>query len=219
MRAARGGAARRARDRLHRAVDERLAGGGVHPDPADGRHRRPAVPRVRGDAVGGDRDLAGGLAHHHADDVRRAAAPHERRRPRAAAAAARARARRDGARLPRRASAGCSATRASMLVVDARSPSRSTSTLFVIVPKGFFPQQDTGRLTGAHPGGAGHLVPGDAGQARARWSTTIARDPAVENVIAFTGGGGGGGGATQHRRACSSTLKPPRRARRSTPTR
>ena len=30
----------RARDRIHRAVDEHFAGGGVHPDPVDGRHRR-----------------------------------------------------------------------------------------------------------------------------------------------------------------------------------
>ncbi len=47
-----GGAAGRARGRLHRAVDEPVADRGVHPDPADGRHRRAAVPRVRGDAVG-----------------------------------------------------------------------------------------------------------------------------------------------------------------------
>ena len=40
------------------------------PDPADGRHRRPAVPRIRRHAVGRDPDLAGGVADHHADDVR-----------------------------------------------------------------------------------------------------------------------------------------------------
>ena len=50
-----GGAAGREGNRLHRAVDQHFAGGGVHPDSADGRHRRPVVPRVRGDAVGGDR--------------------------------------------------------------------------------------------------------------------------------------------------------------------
>ena len=36
-----GRAARRARGRLHRAVDEPVAGRGVHSDPAHGRHRRP----------------------------------------------------------------------------------------------------------------------------------------------------------------------------------
>ena len=36
-----------ARDRLHRAVDQRLAGRGVHSAAADGRHHRPPVPRIR----------------------------------------------------------------------------------------------------------------------------------------------------------------------------
>ena len=48
------------------------------PDPADGRHRRPAVPRVRGHAVGRDRDLDGGVAHHDADDVRALLQPRAR---------------------------------------------------------------------------------------------------------------------------------------------
>src|SRR4029077_7832749 len=39
-------------------------------DLADGRHRRAALPRVRGDLVGGDHDLAGRLADYDADDVR-----------------------------------------------------------------------------------------------------------------------------------------------------
>ena len=50
--------ARRARDRLHGPLDQRVAGRRVHPDPAHGRHRRPAVPRVRGDAVARHRRLA-----------------------------------------------------------------------------------------------------------------------------------------------------------------
>ena len=59
-------------DRLHRPVDEHLAGRGLHPDPADGRNGRAALPRVRRDAFGGDRRLAAGLADDDADDVRRA---------------------------------------------------------------------------------------------------------------------------------------------------
>ena len=35
------------RDRLHDHVDQRLAGRGVHSAAADGRHHRPAVPRIR----------------------------------------------------------------------------------------------------------------------------------------------------------------------------
>ncbi len=70
----RGRAAGRPRGRLHRAVDEPVADRGVHPDPADGRHRRAPVPRVRGDAVDRDPHLAGRLADDHADDVRAPAA-------------------------------------------------------------------------------------------------------------------------------------------------
>ncbi len=47
-----GGAQRRRGNRLHRAVDERLAHRGLHSDPDDERHRRPPVPRVRRHAVG-----------------------------------------------------------------------------------------------------------------------------------------------------------------------
>ena len=39
----------RRRDRLHHRLDQRLADRRVHPAAADGRHRRPAVPRVRDD--------------------------------------------------------------------------------------------------------------------------------------------------------------------------
>ncbi len=59
-----------ARGRLHRPVDEPVADRGVRPDPADGRHRRPALPRIRGDLVDRDPDLARGLADDDADDVR-----------------------------------------------------------------------------------------------------------------------------------------------------
>ena len=65
-----GGVPRRARSRLHRAVDQPVADRGVHPDSADGRHSRPAVPRIHRDAVARHPDIAGDLAHDHADDVR-----------------------------------------------------------------------------------------------------------------------------------------------------
>ena len=55
-----------------------------------GRHRRPAVPRVRGDAVGGGDDLARPVAHHHADAVRLVPAAGRRRRRRVHRAASRA---------------------------------------------------------------------------------------------------------------------------------
>ncbi|NTV09989.1 MAG: multidrug efflux RND transporter permease subunit [Zoogloea sp.] len=60
--------------------------------------------------------------------------------------------------------------------------------LYTVVPKGFFPQQDTGRLIGG--------IQGDQGisfQAMKQkldvFIGLVRKDPAVENVIGFTGGG------------------------------
>jgi len=62
--------------------------------------------------------------------------------------------------------------------------------LYIIVPKGFFPQQDVGRLTGAIQADQNTSF-----QAMSRkltqFSDKVAEDPAVQYVIAFTGGGGG----------------------------
>ena len=63
--------------------------------------------------------------------------------------------------------------------------------LFVKTPKGFFPQQDTGRFTG--------LIQGDQDLSFAAMSRKIREftdivlsDPAVDSVTSFTGGGSGG---------------------------
>src|SRR5262249_27064768 len=65
-----------------------------------------------------------------------------------------------------------------------------TAYLYIVIPKGFFPQQDTGRLIG--------IIQADQNtsfQAMSRrltdFSNTVSQDPAVDNVIAFTGGGAG----------------------------
>jgi multidrug efflux pump len=66
--------------------------------------------------------------------------------------------------------------------------------LFSIVPKGFFPQQDAGRLTGSTM--ASQDISFQAMREKLQQVVEIIRhDPAVDNVIAFTGGGGGGGNA------------------------
>jgi multidrug efflux pump len=60
--------------------------------------------------------------------------------------------------------------------------------LYVIVPKGFFPQQDTGRLSGNIQADQG--ISFQAMQKKLNDFIEIVRqDPAVENVIGFTGGG------------------------------
>ncbi|MGI9027103.1 MAG: efflux RND transporter permease subunit [Burkholderiaceae bacterium] len=60
--------------------------------------------------------------------------------------------------------------------------------LYTIVPKGFFPQQDTGRMGGAIQ--ADQAISFQAMQTKLERFVKIVRaDPAVVNVIAFTGGG------------------------------
>ena len=60
--------------------------------------------------------------------------------------------------------------------------------LYTIVPKGFFPQQDTGRLVGNIQ--ADQAISFQAMRVKlARLVEIVKSDPAVENVVAFTGGG------------------------------
>ena len=80
--------------------------------------------------------------------------------------------------------------------------------LFVVVPKGFFPQQDTGRLTGTIR--AAQDISFQAMQQKLTEVVGIVQnDPAVESVVGFTGGaGGGGGGATTNTARMFVALKP-----------
>jgi len=60
--------------------------------------------------------------------------------------------------------------------------------LYTIVPKGFFPQQDTGRLTGNIQ--ADQSISFQAMRDKlATFIDIVRQDPAVDNVIGFTGGG------------------------------
>jgi multidrug efflux pump len=62
--------------------------------------------------------------------------------------------------------------------------------LYVIIPKGFFPQQDTGRLTGSIQ--ADQATSFQAMRERVvQVVGVIMKDPDVESIIAFSGGGGG----------------------------
>jgi len=64
--------------------------------------------------------------------------------------------------------------------------------LYIIVPKGFFPQQDTGRLIGSLQ--ADQSISFQLMSAKLRQMMDIVQsDPAVENVVGYTGVGSGGG--------------------------
>jgi multidrug efflux pump len=65
--------------------------------------------------------------------------------------------------------------------------------LFVMIPKGFFPQQDSGQIQGGVR--ADQSISFQAMQEKLRQLVAIIQsDPAVENVVGFTGGGRAGGG-------------------------
>jgi multidrug efflux pump len=63
--------------------------------------------------------------------------------------------------------------------------------LYVIVPKGFFPQQDTGRLTGSIVADQASSFQAMQGRLN-RLAAIVQKDPDIENVTAFTGGNNSG---------------------------
>ncbi len=62
--------------------------------------------------------------------------------------------------------------------------------LYVVVPKGFFPQQDTGRLVGNVLADQGTSFQAMEDYVK-RFASIVSEDPAVTGVIAFTGGQNG----------------------------
>ena len=62
--------------------------------------------------------------------------------------------------------------------------------LFVIVPKGFFPQQDTGVIGGSIQAAQDISFEGMAAKQK-QYSDIVLTDPAVDTVVAFVGGNGG----------------------------
>ncbi len=77
--------------------------------------------------------------------------------------------------------------RAFMLVITVATICLSIY-LYVIVPKGFFPQQDTGRLTGSILGAQDLSFPAMQEKLK-EYTDIIMADPAVANMSANTGGG------------------------------
>ena len=137
----------RRRDRLHHHLDLGVAGGGVHPAAADGRHRRPAVPRVRGHGDADHRRLGDHLADPHADAV--LALPEERARD-ARTAASTSCSSAASTRCSTATSAACDVVLKHQFItlMVFFATLAATVVLFIVIPKGFFPQQDTGFIFG-----------------------------------------------------------------------
>jgi multidrug efflux pump len=79
--------------------------------------------------------------------------------------------------------------------------------LFIIVPKGFFPEEDTGRLVGSLQ--ADQSVSFQLMTQKLRQMTAIVQaDPAVEHVVGYTGVGSGGGFGQINTGSVFVSLKP-----------
>jgi len=79
--------------------------------------------------------------------------------------------------------------------------------LYVMVPKGFFPQQDTGRMMGSLQ--ADQSISFQAMQGKLTdLSRIVQEDPAVQSVVGFTGSGGGGGAGQTNTGSVFVALKP-----------
>ena len=76
--------------------------------------------------------------------------------------------------------------------------------LFVIVPKGFFPQQDTGRINGNFIGDQSTSFQAMSAKIQTL-AAIVQKDPAVDTIQAFSGGGGG---TTTNTGRCFISLKP-----------
>ncbi len=65
-----------------------------------------------------------------------------------------------------------------------------TAYLYKAIPKGFFPQQDTGRITGYIQGDQDISFAAMSQKLR-QFTDIVLNDPAIDTVTSFTGGGGG----------------------------
>ena len=80
--------------------------------------------------------------------------------------------------------------------------------LFIIVPKGFFPQQDTGRLIGALQADQSISFQAMTQKLRQMIDDRAGRIPAVEHVVGYTGVGSGGGFGQINTGSVFVSLKP-----------
>jgi multidrug efflux pump len=83
----------------------------------------------------------------------------------------------------------------------------TTVFLFIIIPKGFFPEQDTGRLVGSIQ--ADQSISFQAMQKKmAQLMAIVQDDPAVQSIVGFTGAGSGGARSSTNTGSAYVTLKP-----------
>ncbi len=174
-------------DRAHRPFDQHLARRGLHPHPPHGRHHWPALPRIRRRPLRDDPGVARRLAHDDADDVLAASCA---RRRATAASIWRARRGSSGSSSIYQRSLGWVLDHSLLVLVITIGTLALSLFLFFVIPKDFFPQQDTGRLNGTILADQDTSFQSMSQKIRGLVAI-VQKDPAVSSVIAFTGGGGG----------------------------
>ncbi len=188
----RGGAARGARDRLHDPVDDAVARRRVHAGAVHGRHPRAALPRVRRHHRHGDADLRLRLAVADADAVQPLPAAAGASRATAASTTA---SERFFDRLRDSYGRGLSWS------LDHRRTTMAflglalalTGYLFVKVPKGFLPNEDTGSVSVFTQGAEG-ISPYAMMRHQQEAAAIVKAHPAVEQFMSFAGRGGNNAG-------------------------
>jgi multidrug efflux pump len=78
-----------------------------------------------------------------------------------------------------------------LTLAAALATAAATVLLYIVVPKGFFPQQDTGRITGSIQAAQDISFKG-LEKLMIQYVEIVQKDPAVESVTAFIGGGNTG---------------------------
>ncbi|HET6184296.1 MAG TPA: efflux RND transporter permease subunit [Acetobacteraceae bacterium] len=82
-----------------------------------------------------------------------------------------------------------------------------TVVLYAVIPKGFFPQEDTGRLIGGMQADQDVSFPAME-QKLTQMMAIVQHDPAVAEVVGFTGQGSGGAGGQSNTAMVFVSLKP-----------
>ncbi len=89
-----------------------------------------------------------------------------------------------------------------------------TVVLFLVIPKGFFPEQDTGRLVGSIQ--ADQSTSFQSMQKKmAQLMAIVQADPDVQSIVGFTGAGSGGARSSTNTGSAYVTLKPLSQRKRS----
>ena len=184
--AAASGAERRGADRLHDRFADGVADRGADSVALHGRHRGPAVPRVRDHAECDDSGVGSRLADAYADDVLAVAQATNPRQQRGRFY------RGLGACVQKVIDFYGATLRwvlqrqtATLLVAAPRWCSRSV--LYVDCAERIFPGAGHRRHSGHLGGAADHFLPRDGREAAGAWRDVILKDPAVESLSSFIG--------------------------------